>query len=204
MAATHVGAHVDSVPVTTGRGSLLLSFSGLIPVALAVPILMLHLYGFGIVISVVSSTAVIVYHRYRGQGVTALDVAALLFGVLSGALYFGLHNTALPEHLGTVFYVLLAGQVAWSAVRGTPWTLQYARRSAPPEQWSAPAFVAGNWAASALWGASFLGCTLISVLASGLAFGVYLPLALLAGAALATHPLARRYGHWSVRHARAA
>lgn len=204
MAATHVGAPVGSVSVTTGRASLLLSFTGLLPLVLAVPILLQHLYAVGIVINILSSAAVIAYHAYRRQGVTALDVAALLFGVLSGALYFGLRNTTLPEHLGTVFYVLLAVQVAWSAVRGAPWTLQYARRSAPPEQWSAPAFVAGNWAASALWGASFLGCALISVLASGASLGVYLPLALLAGTALATHPLARGYGRWSVRHVRAA
>ena len=179
---------------TGARGSFLLSFTGLLPLALAMPILLLHLYAVGIVVSVLSAAAVIGYHVRRGQGVTALDVAALLFGLLSGVLYFGFHDTTLPEHLGTVFYILLGVQIVWYALRGEPWTLQYARRSAPPILWTNPAFIAGNWASSALWGAGFFVCAALSVLLSGTTIGIYLPLVLLVTFALLTRPLGRWYG----------
>lgn len=174
--------------------SMLMSFTGLIPVVLAVPILIFHLYALGIVVSLVSTALVIAFHLRKGQGITSLDLAALLFGIVTGVLYFGFHNTTLMDHLDAVFYTMLFAQVAWAQWRGEPWTVQYAKRSYPPELWTSPGFLAGNRFVSLLWGASFLACDIAALVGRNAVVRLYLPVVLLVGTAVLTPRLARWYG----------
>ena len=98
-----------------------------------VPILIVHAYAAGVIVAVVGCVGVVVYHLARGQGITSLDLLALLFAVGNVVLYFGLHNTWLIGHVAMVFYTLLAAQAAVSLFRGDPWTMQFTRRVVRPD-----------------------------------------------------------------------
>src|SRR3954453_13731953 len=87
-----------------------LAFPGLLPDVLIVPILIAHAYAAGVIVAVVGCVGVLVYHLARRQGVTSLDLLALLFAVGNVVLYFGLGNTWLIGHVAIVFYTLLALQ----------------------------------------------------------------------------------------------
>jgi len=96
------------------------AFTGLVPVLVMVPILLLHAYALGISVAVAGSALVVAYHLRRGQGITSLDVLALTFAAANLVLYFGFDSTLLIEHLDAVFYALLAGQSATSLVAVHP------------------------------------------------------------------------------------
>src|SRR3954471_12845008 len=105
-----------------------LAFTGLLPVVLMVPILIAHAYAAGVIVAVVGCVGVVVYHLARGQGLTSLDLLALLFALVNAVLYFALGSTWLIEHVAIAFYTLLAVQCVVSLFRGDPWTLQFTRR----------------------------------------------------------------------------
>src|SRR3954451_1164262 len=117
-----------------------LAFTGLLPVVLMVPILIAHAYAAGVIVAAVGCVVVIVYPLAGGQGVTSLDVLALLFAVVDVVLSFGLGNTWLIGHVAIVFYTLLALQSAASLFRGDPWTMQFTRRVVGPEFVTDPRF----------------------------------------------------------------
>src|SRR3954449_7807343 len=112
-----------------------LAFTGLLPVALMVPILIAHAYAVGGIVAVVGCVGVVGYHLARRQGITSLDLLALLFAVVNVVLYFGLGNTWLIGHVAIVFYTLLALQCVVSLFRGDPWTAQLSGASCVRSSW---------------------------------------------------------------------
>ncbi len=184
-------AEADPEEVLRGR-SLILGFTGLIPLALMVPILMLHLYAVGIVEGLVAGAAVISYHLARGQGITNLDALSISFAVPIAVLYFAFGNQTIIENLDVAIYTLLAGLIVLSLIRRRPWTEQFAKRVIPPEHWTRPAFRIINMRITALWAAAFLICDALAVFASG-ALRRYVPIALLFATALAVPRIARWY-----------
>lgn len=170
------------------------SFTGLIPVALAVPLLIFHLWAIATLVSGVSAVLVIAYHLRKGQRITSLDLTSLGFALLNFILYFGFHTAILFEYLDTAIYILLLGQIIYAQIWGEPWTIQYAKRSVPAERWSTPAFWKANQFASVIWGGCFLVCLILS-LAHGLGvWHVLLPALLLIGLAVLTPRLSLWYG----------
>jgi hypothetical protein len=156
-----------------------LAFTGLLPVVLMVPILIAHAYAAGVVIAVVGCVGVVAYHLVRRQGITSLDVLALLFAVVNAVLYFGLGNPWLIGHVAIVFYTLLALQSAVSLFRGDPWTMQFTRRVVRPEFVADPRFRRMNVRTTVVWTVAFVTCDALSILVHGAA-GTWLPLVVLA------------------------
>ena len=169
-----------------------LAFTGLLPVVLMVPILIAHAYAAGVVIAVVGCVGVIAFHLVRGQGITSLDVLALLFAVVNVVLYFGLGNTWLIGHVAIVFYTLLALQSAVSLFRGDPWTMQFTRRVVRPEFVADPRFRRMNVLTTVVWAVAFVACDALSILVHGAA-GTWLPLVVLALAVVVSRVSARLY-----------
>jgi hypothetical protein len=124
----------------------------------------------------------------RGARVKLLDWTTLgffslaLIAVLAGggaAHAFAAWNTVLVW--------LMFAAAAWTSIaRGAPFTLEYARETAPPETWTAPQFLAVNRSLSLLWAGVFsvnLAITLGLRGASGAALWVAIgvPIALVVG-----------------------
>ena len=151
--------HTHALPLanSTPKPNVLLGFTGLLPLLLSVPILLLQLWGPGIVISIVTTAAVVVYHVRRGQGLTSLDALSILFSVTNAILYLGFKNPVLVQHLDLIIYNVLLAQILYSFRTSEPWTAQFARRSVSPELWSTPGFLRANRVTTLLWGACFLG-----------------------------------------------
>ncbi len=177
-----------------------LAFTGLLPVVLMVPILIAHAYTAGVVVAVVGCVGVIAYHLVRGQGITSLDVLALLFAVVNVVLYFGLGNTWLIGHVAIVFYTLLALQSAVSLFRGDPWTMQFTRRVVRPEFVADPRFRRMNVRTTVVWAVAFVACDALSILVHGAA-GTWLPLVVLALAVVVSRVSGRLYLKTTMRAA---
>ena len=187
------GAH--SHPVAVSRGSMLLSFTGLIPVALSIPVLLAHQYALGIIESLVLTAGVMGYHLYRKQGVTGLDAMSLLFGIATALMHWVVHNDVILAHLDTVIYALLVVQIVIAQVRGEPWTIQFAKRSIDPSLWNTPAFLKSNTVVSSVWGGVLVLCLLCSVVpVTSPLVHLWLPIVLLLGTGVLTPRLARWYG----------
>lgn len=170
------------------------SFTGLIPLLLSIPLLLFQAWAVGIAVGITSSLVVLAYHFTRGQGITSLDIMTLAFGMLNAVLYFGFHSAFLVRHLDVLIYTLLFAQVVIAQLRGQPWTIQYAKRTVPREAWDTRAFREANRFVSLLWGATFLVCALIALLAPAASVRLWVPIALLVLLAVATPRLARWYG----------
>jgi hypothetical protein len=169
-----------------------LAFTGLLPVVLMVPILIAHAYALGVLVAVVGCVGVLVYHLARRQGVTSLDVLALLFAVGNVVLYFGLHNTWLISHVAVVFYTLLALQCGFSLVRGDPWTTQFTRRVVRAEFLTDPRFREMNVRSTVVWTVAFAVCDALALLVHGAA-GTWFPLVVLALAVIISRVSGRLY-----------
>jgi hypothetical protein len=184
-------AQADAGEVLRGR-SLLLAFTGLIPLALMIPVLMLHLYAAGIIEGLVAGAGVISYHLVRRQGITNLDFLTIGFAALTALLYFGFDNKTIIENLDVAIYTLLVTLLTLSLIRRRPWTAQFAKRVIPPELWDRPAFHTVNMRITALWAAAFVVCDLLASLGSGPARR-YAPIALLITTAMLVPRIARWY-----------
>jgi hypothetical protein len=177
--------------ILRGR-SLLLGFTGLIPLIVMVPILMLHLYAVGIVEGLVLGSAVIVYHVARTQGVTNLDLLVIGFAALNAVLYFGFGDRTIVANLDIAIYTIVAVMIVLSLIRRRPWTEQFAKRMVPAHMWERPAFHTINMRISFLWAASFVACDAIALLTEG-AVRRFLPIAVLISTAAIVPRLARFY-----------
>lgn len=169
-----------------------LAFTGLIPVILMVPILLAHWYALGVVVAVVGCVGVVAYHLARRQGITSLDVLALVFAVANVVLYFVVGNEWLIEHVAVVFYTLLAAQCAVSLTRGEPWTMQFTRRVVTPQFAADPRFRAMNVRTTAVWTVAFAACDVLSLTVRG-AVGTWLPVGVMAGAVVVSRVTGRVY-----------
>ena len=183
-----------TIAATPLRASWLMSFTGLIPLALTVPLLVLHLWSLGILVNGVGALLIIAFHLRRRQGITGLDMLSLACAIANAVLYFGYHTTILLEHLDTVIYSLLAGQVLYAQLRGEPWTTQFAKRAVAPERWVTPEFLTANRLISLVWGACFLCCAGASIWGMLGAWRALIPAIMLVTTAVLTPRLARWFG----------
>ena len=177
--------------VLRGR-SLLLSFTGLIPLVLMIPILMLHLYAAGIIEGLLAGAGVIGYHFARKQGITSVDLLAVGFAAINAVLYFGFDTRTIIANLDVAIYTLLALLILLSLIRQQPWTTQFAKRTVPPQLWDRPAFHTINMKITAIWAVAFTTCDLLALLGSG-STRRYTPIALIIVTAALVPRLARWY-----------
>jgi len=180
-----------------------LAFTGLLPVVIMVPILLVHAYALGVVVAAAGCLAVVGYHLARGQGITSLDLLALAFATVNLCLYFFAHSTWLIEHVAVVFYTLLAAQCLVSLLRGDPWTAQFTRRVVSPEFVADPRFRAMNVRATAVWAAAFAACVVLTVALRG-AVSIWLPLVVMVMAVVASRVMGRRVVSGGAGHGTAA
>ncbi len=171
----------------------LLSFTGLIPMILVLPLLAFHLWSIATIVGGLSAILVIVYHLYQRQGVTSLDLLSVGFALLNVILYFGFHTAILFEYLDTAIYTVLLGQVVYAQIQGEPWTIQYAKRSIPAAQWHTSAFRSANRFISLVWGGCFSICLILSLLRGLGVWHTLLPAILLIGMAILTPSLSFWY-----------
>ena len=160
--------------------------------AVTVPILVFRLWAFGIVTSLLGGLLVIAYHLRQKQGVAALDLVTVAFGLLNAVLYFGFHATVVLEHLDVVIYSVLFVQVAGSLFGGTPWTVQYAKRVADPALWESPQFLAINRVTTMVWATAFFLSDASALWLRGPA-GKIAPAFVLVATAIATRRIAASY-----------
>ena len=168
-----------------------LAFTGLLPVIIMVPILLVHAYALGVVVAAAGCLGVVGYHLARGQGITSLDLIALAFATVNLGLYFIAGNTWLIEHIAVVFYTLLAAQSALSLVRGDPWTTQFTRRVVTPEFAADPRFRVMNVRSTAVWAVAFTVCAVLSVTVHG-AVSTWLPVVVMVVAVVSSRRMGRR------------
>ena len=169
----------------------LLSFTGLIPVILTLPIILLHQWTLSIIVGLASALIVVFYHLCKRQGITSLDIFSLLFGVVNSVLYFGFHSTIILQHLDATIYTVLFMQVIYSLLRNKPWTGQYARRTVASELWTTKLFHEVNRFLTILWGIVFLASDLISLFIPNDTLRIVIPLVLFVLLAVLTPRLAR-------------
>jgi hypothetical protein len=171
----------------------LFSFTGLIPMILVLPLLTFEMWAIATVVGGLSAILVITYHLYKRQGITSLDLLSLGFALLNVILYFGFHTAILFKYLDTAIYTMLLLQVLYAQIQGEPWTIQYAKRSIPSEQWYTSAFRSANQFISLIWGGCFLICLILSLLRGLGAWHILLPAILLIGMAILTPSLSFWY-----------
>ena len=168
-----------------------LAFTGLLPVIVMVPILLMHAYALGVIVAAAGCVGVVGYHLARSQGVTSLDLLALVFAAVNLCLYFVAGNTWLIEHVAVVFYTLLAAQCLVSLFRGDPWTTQFTRRVVTSAFVADPRFRAMNMRATAVWAAAFAICDVLSLALHG-AVSTWLPVVVMIAAVGVSRMMGRR------------
>jgi intracellular septation protein A len=110
----------------------------------------------GIAFGLVASVCVLALEASRRIKVKLLDWVLLTYFVIATIATFLVRSTAFPVYSSVVVWTLYAGVTWVSILVGTPFTLQYARESAPPEHWQSPGFLRANLVISVFWGAAFL------------------------------------------------
>ncbi|MGN6635074.1 MAG: hypothetical protein ACTHJ6_06365 [Oryzihumus sp.] len=180
-----------------------LAFTGLLPVLLMVPILLVHAYALGVIVAAAGCLAVVGYHLARGQGITSLDLLALAFAVVNLCLYFLTHSTWLIEHVAVVFYTLLAAQCLVSLLRGDPWTAQFTRRVVTPEFLTDPRFRVMNVRATVVWAVAFVACDILALALHG-PVSIWLPVCVMVAAVVASRVMGRRVASGGAGHDAAA
>jgi len=107
---------------------------------------------FGLLASIgLLSTAAV-----RHIKVKLLDWVLLGYFVIAAIATFAVRSAAFPGYSSVVIWTLYAA-VTWASIlRGAPFSLQYARESAPLEHWNSPGFLRANRIISVVWGAAFV------------------------------------------------
>jgi len=85
-----------------------------------------------------------------------MDWAIVAYFGIAAIATFLVRSAAFPIYSSVVIWTLYA-VVTWVSIfSGAPFSLQYARESAPPEHWQAPQFLRANYVISLVWGTGFL------------------------------------------------
>jgi hypothetical protein len=192
----------EARPETLRAGPSWQAFTGLLPMLLMAPLLLLDLQAPSVVLAAIASLGVIAYHLKRKQGLAPLDgISAGLAGT-NLVLYVGMGSDLLVEHLDVVVYTLLLLTSASSLRRGAePWTTQFTRRTLVPELWPTPAFRAMNVSTTRLWVAGFAACDAGAMLLP-VAWQLWSPIAALIVTALASRRRGRTVLTRELQHSR--
>ncbi|HEY5177728.1 MAG TPA: hypothetical protein VII95_19415 [Terriglobales bacterium] len=84
-----------------------------------------------------------------------MDWTLLGYFILAAIATFVVRSTTFPKYSSVIIWALYAG-VSWGSILfGAPFTVQYARESAPPERWHSPGFIRANQIMSVVWSIAF-------------------------------------------------
>lgn len=92
----------------------------------------------------------------RHVAVKVLDWTIVAYFGIAAIATFLLRSAGFPTYSPVVIWVLYAFVTWVSIFSGAPFSLQYARESAPREHWQSPAFLRANFIVSIVWGFGFL------------------------------------------------
>ncbi len=98
----------------------------------------------------------VLLEKGRHLAIKLLDWTIVAYFAIAAIATFLLHVAGFPVYSPVVIWLLYA-VVTWVSIfSGAPFSLQYARESAPPEHWQSPAFLRANYIISIVWGWGFL------------------------------------------------
>jgi hypothetical protein len=141
----------------------------------------------------------------RHLKIKLLDWVMLAYFVIAAAATFLLHSAAFPAYSSVVVWMLYAAVTWVSILMDSPFSLQYARESSPPEKWGSPVFLQINRVISTVWGIAFSANLVMVAVATqprykSLLLGVAGPLLAVAAATIFTS----RYTKYRTRRAQHA
>ena len=119
------------------------------------------LAGFGhwpasVAFGLIAALLLIALFGRRYTSIKLMDWTVLTYFGLAAVATFVFHIGGFRTYNSVVVWTLYAAG-AWSSILlRQPFTLQYARETAPPDRWQAPAFLRTNMIISAVWGSAFL------------------------------------------------
>ncbi len=103
----------------------------------------------------VSSIALVLVEARHHIKIKLMDWTIVAYFVVAAVATFLIRAAAFPLYASVVIWVLYAG-VTWASILlGAPFSLQYARESAPREHWQRPEFFRANRIISVIWGIAF-------------------------------------------------
>ncbi len=108
--------------------------------------------GFGLAASIV----LVALEGGRHIQIKLMDWTIVGYFVIAATATFLLRSAAFPVYGSVVIWGLYAAVTWVSILLKAPFSLQYARESAPPEHWHKPEFVRTNVIISVVWGLGFL------------------------------------------------
>jgi len=107
-------------------------------------------------LGLVASLGLLALEVRRKIKVKLMDWVLLAYFGIAAIATFLLRSAAFPVYSPIVIWLLYAGVTWVSILLGAPFTLQYARESAPRERWQTPGFLRANRTISLFWGAAFV------------------------------------------------
>jgi len=145
----------------------------------------------GVVFGFLASACLLALEASRHIKVKLMDWVLLGYFMLAVIATFVVRSVAFPTYSSVIIWVLYAG-VSWASILfGAPFTLQYARESAPPERWQSPGFLRANQIISLGWSLAFtLNIVLVTIALNPrdypLLSGVGAPILTMVGASIFT------------------
>ena len=109
----------------------------------------------GVAFGVLASIGLLSLEASRHIKVKLMDWVLLGYFVIAAIATFLIRSAAFPTYSSVVIWGLYAAVTWASIIVGAPFSLQYARESAPPESWHTLAFLRANWVISMVWGLAF-------------------------------------------------
>ena len=108
-----------------------------------------------VVVGLIAAVCLVALEAAAHIQIKLLDWVFLSYFAIATVATFVIRSSAFPGYSSIVIWVLYAG-VTWASILlGTPFSLQYARESTPPEVWSTPVFLRANQVISTVWGVAF-------------------------------------------------
>ena len=114
------------------------------------------LWEYGVAFGVAASLCLVGLLIIRKVTVKVMDWTMLSYFVFAGCATFIVYSTRFPAYSQVVVWLFYTAAAWGSIVIGRPFSIQYARESAPPEVWENPAFWRANLLISVVWGLAFL------------------------------------------------
>lgn len=119
----------------------------------------------GVAFGLVASVFLLSLEATRHIKVKLMDWVLLGYFVLATIATFLVRSAGFPTYSSVVIWVLYAG-VAWASIAfAAPFTLQYARESAPPDRWQSPGFLHANRVITMFWALAFLANVVLVTIA---------------------------------------
>ena len=109
----------------------------------------------GVAFGLLASIGLLSLEASRHIKVKLMDWVLLGYFVIAAIATFLVRSAAFPAYSSVVIWGLYAAVTWASIVVGTPFSLQYARESAPPGSWHTLGFLRANQVISVVWGLGF-------------------------------------------------